>query len=605
MKKAVLLIFFFVSVNWLFGQNTVSNSQLANEYYQSKEYEKAAVLYEELFNTTKSRVYFNYYLRCLLELEEYDVAERRIKRQIRQQPHDLGYVVDMGTLYEAQGKTEEATAQYEQAIDEVTANKNQVVQLANTFLMKSEYEYAERTYTKGRQLISSYGFYLEMASVYTMQRDYEKMFDEYLDYLNIHPGQQNMVQDRLQYIIINDGSDDLNGMLKEKLLHRIQQRNAPDVYNEMLVWLYIQDKEFSRALFQAKALDRRNQEDGRRIIDLARLAASNAYFDVAYDAYKYVADKGQNTRYYYAARYGALKTLYDQTVNTAHVATEAEIHELEQKYVATLNELQPNDKTVLLKRDLAHLKAFYLGEHEAAIQLLQEAINAPLTTPETYAECQIEMADIMLFTGDVWGATMLYYQVEKNNEQNPRGHEAKFKNARLAYFNGDFKLAQAQLDVLKASTSKLIANDAFELSILISDNTIMDTVETAMQIFARADLLLMQNRLDDAMISLDSIVNQFPTHSLIDEVYYKKAQIYKNQRNFEKTAEYLEKVVSGFSYDIYADDAIFELAVLKEEEFGEKETAMELYKQIITEHSGSIYVAEARKRYRALRGDNI
>lgn len=36
---------------------------------------------------------------------------------------------------------------------------------------------------------------------------------------------------------------------------------------------------------------------------------------------------------------------------------------------------------------------------------------------------------------------------------------------KLAYYRGDFKYAQGLLDVLKAATSELVANDAMQLSV--------------------------------------------------------------------------------------------------------------------------------------------
>ena len=65
---------------------------------------------------------------------------------------------------------------------------------------------------------------------------------------------------------------------------------------------------------------------------------------------------------------------------------------------------------------------------------------------------------------------------------------------------------RGQLDILKAATSKLIANDAMELSLLISDNIEEDSLTTPLQMYARADLLEFRNLDNDALAVLDSVI---------------------------------------------------------------------------------------------------
>ena len=221
------------------------------------------------------------------------------------------------------------------------------------------------------------------------------------------------------------------------------------------------------------------------------------------------------------------------------------------------------------------------------------------------AECKLEYADIMLLSGKVWTAILYYSQVEKSFKENPLGHEAKLRRAKIAYFQGDFEWAQAQLDVLKASTSKLIANDAMHLSLLITDNLGLDTSEIPLQIFARADLLFFQNRFSESIITLDSILNIYKGHSLTDEILFKKSEIHLKNNETEKAVAMLEKIETEFFYDILADDAIFALAEIYQKKLKDTEKAKSLYEKILLEFKGSIYSSEARKRFRKLRGDNL
>jgi len=221
------------------------------------------------------------------------------------------------------------------------------------------------------------------------------------------------------------------------------------------------------------------------------------------------------------------------------------------------------------------------------------------------AECKLEYADIMLLSGNVWTAILYYSQVEKSFKENPLGHEAKLRRAKIAYYQGDFQWSQVQLDVLKASTSKLIANDAMKLSLLITDNLGLDTSEIPMQIYARADLLFFQNRFSESIVTLDSILRDYKGHSLTDEILFKKSEIYLKNSETEKAVDMLKRIEIEFSHDILADDAIYALAEIYQKKLEDKEKAKALYEKILLEFKGSIYTSEARKRFRKLRGDNL
>jgi outer membrane protein assembly factor BamD (BamD/ComL family) len=172
---------------------------------------------------------------------------------------------------------------------------------------------------------------------------------------------------------------------------------------------------------------------------------------------------------------------------------------------------------------------------------------------------------------------------------------------------GEFDWAKEQLKVLKAATSQLISNDALSLGLLISDNTNMDTDTTfqALLTFSRADLLDFQNQDSLALMTLDSLLENFPKHSLTDEVYYKKAQIVEKSGKFQLAAGYYQMVVDSFPDDILGDDALFQLADLYDNKLNDKVKAQTLYEQLLTKYPGSLFVVDARKRFRALRGDKL
>lgn len=607
MQKQIILFFviLFCSTQIVFSQKSSTDSQLAYQYYQDKEYEKAATLYEKLYEKSRSRIYFRYYLKCLTELKDFRTAERVVKRQIRRNKDNMAYYVELGYLYKLQKEKNKSQKTYEEAIENVRNDKFAIIQLANAFLSKHEYNYAENVYLKGQKTIPDYQFYLELANVYAYTRNFEKMIDQYLNVLAKNPENMETVQGRLQYYVVNDKDNTIREILRKQLLKRIQSRNNRIVhtaYGELIIWLFIQEKKFKPAFFQVKALDKRNNEDGNRVLNLAKIALKNHAYDVALDACQYVIDKGRDGKYYLTARLAILDVYY-QKVLSNEITTKEQIAELEKSYLKAIDEFGRTEQTVKIIKDLAHLQAFYLDKPQQAIALLESVLELTRIQPVTLAECKLELGDILLLTGEIWDATIIYAQVEKKHKNSPIGHEAKFKKAKLAFFTGDFQWAQAQLDILKASTSKLIANDACDLSLLIRDNTALDTTETALQQYANAQLLMLQNKDSLAILTLDSIMNLYKNHTLGDEVLMKKAEIAQKRGNYTKAIGYLEKLVAAYPADILADDALFKMAEIYEFHIRDNEKAMEKYKEIITKYQASIHLVEARKRFRRLRGN--
>ena len=324
------------------------------------------------------------------------------------------------------------------------------------------------------------------------------------------------------------------------------------------------------------------------------------YYDIAIEAYEYVIRKGKKNYLYIDAN---INKLYALTKRLSSPNNDISI--LEDAYQQLITELGYNRSTVILLSNYAHFKAFYLHDLGAAETLLLDAMEISGIDNYDLAECKMEYADILLLQGNIWESLLYFSQVEKDFKEHPIGHEAKLRRAKISYFQGDFQWAQAQLETLKASTSKLIANDAMELSLLITDNYNLDTTEISMRAFAKADLLSYQQKYDKAIVKYDSVLTTFSGHSLSDEIYMRKAQIYFNQANYELALLEYEKIEKDWAYDILADDALYNRAKIYDDIFDDKENSMKIYEYILLEHNSSIYVAESRKRFRELRGDNL
>jgi tetratricopeptide (TPR) repeat protein len=601
LKHFILLVFLGLTGS-AFAQET--EMELAEYYYNQGMFEQAKLYYEKIYKTNKTAKVFNNYLNTLIELREFEEAEKMAKKKIKDDGKDgVGYV-KLGELYTRFNKPDEAREQFEEAIKRVEPTRSNIQRLANEFSMINQYEFALQVYEKGRtQSKDGYNFTYEVANMKGNLGDHAGMTEAFLDLIAEEPHYMQTVQNSFNRLLNLDENKDNVDMLKTALLRRAQKSPEQTIYAEMLVWLFMQKKDFAGALVQASALDKRLNEDGSRLMNLARLASNSDDFSTAKKAYQSVVDKGPASAFYILARIEKLQVM-QQEVSKLPGADTLYV-QLEKDYQATLDEIGKNAETAILMKELAHIRAFHLHKTADAISLLQEAVDLPGLQPKVQAICKLELGDVHVFEGNVWEASLLFSQVELDFKDDILGNDAKFRNARISYYTGDFEWAQGQLDALKASTSKLISNDAIDLSLLITDNFNMDTTTTPMMMYARADLLAYQNRYEECMTTLDSILTEFPAHTLSDEIKMLKASIYMKQGQYDLAKQLYQNIIDLNFTDITADDALFKLAEMHEYIYRDPTQAMALYERLIAEFPGSLYVVEARKHFRALRGDSI
>lgn len=609
MKLKVLLLFILTGILLTVSQEKVmaqqTEEQLGAQYYNNRELDKALATFESLYSRNPSQFNYMYYINTLFELKDFDKAEKVIKKQLKSNPQDPRYQVDLGYLYIMQGDITKGRKMYENCLKDLQPDKMQIYNLSYAFSNRRETDYVIRTYQHGRALLKDpSAFAFELAYTYEALGSTEPMIDEYLNLIRSNPQQMTLVQNRLQAWLSDDVDNSKNDTYRKVLLKKSQQDPDEILYNELLLWHSIQQKDFQFAILQAKALDRRYGENGKRIFDLAALCFSNENYDAAIDGYKYIIKKNSNDELVMRSRIELINTQFIQ-YKESFSQDKNRLLLMKQEYIQLLDEIGKTPFTIPLILNLAHLQAFYLGETDEATELLSQAINIPRVPLENQAECKLELADIYLFSGEQWEATLLYSQVEKTFKNEPLGHEAKFRNAKLSFYIGEFGWALAQLDVLKAATSKLIANDALELSLLITDNIEEDSVTEPLSMYAKADLLEFRNRDQDALIVLDSILTLFPMHSIVDNVLFKKAEISSKNGKFEQAATYYSEIIDKYPNDLLADDAMYNLAGLYENQLNNKSKAMELYEKILTQYPGSLYVVDARKHFRALRNDPV
>lgn len=599
-----LALFCFLTlfcVNDLNAQSRQVDEKLAREFYQKKDYEKAGEIYKNLYETYGYSTYFTYYTDCLTLTGDYAAAEKALKSYLKQNPNNWKAHVDLAYNYMQQGENDKATKYLNKVLKDVPNNISSIREVASLLRNRNFNDLAIAMYDRGAKDPNiDYSFNLEKAYVYNSMLDFENATECYLLFLKENPEQYEMVKNRLRVMMMYDLNGNVDDVIRMALLRKTQAEPENEEYASLLMWFSLQMQDYDLALMQLKALDKRGHGNYENdIIYIAQIASDNRQYDIAVDAYEYVLKKDDQGVFYVNATVGLIKTEYAQAVaNGSH--DKAFYDKLSERIDEAIRKIGINDETLPLITVQARIMAFELGRFEEAVALLNHSLEMNMSAYRK-AELKMELADIYLFTDEVWEATLLYSQIEKTLKNEPIAHEARFKNAQLRYFIGEFEWANATLDVLKAATSKLVANDAMTLSLTISDNLEYDTI--GLKRLAKADYYIYQRKYGLANRMLDSVVAYNPNEVSLPSAFYRKAKIAFEDGDFVTADSLYKRVYEGYADSYMADEALMEDAMLLERQLDRREEAMECYARLFDYYTASVYVAQARKSYRRLRDE--
>ena len=589
------LFLLFLTSYSLFAQQ--SDQQKAYRYYVDGEYQNAIEIYKELTSVRYSGSYFTPYYNSLLELEFYKDANAIAKSFSKSNSRNLQYKIAQIIALKKSGNSKRSNFLYSKLINKINGVRSQAISSASFFARYEFYNEALEIYRLAEKINPNNTFGMQKASIYSKNGEVELMLEEYLLVMEKNSIQSQVITSKIQKFVDNNGiwSDKNYELIKKLLLIKVRNEKNRTDFTEMLIWLFMQNNEYKMALIQAKAVDKRTKLNGEMVYNLASTFLDKEEFSLAIEAYNYIISKGKNNFLFIDSN---INRLYALTKKSSFSTND--YHTINIQYENLILELGANKETVVLFTNYAHFKAFYEYDLDKADSLLNIAMLIKGINSVDLAECKMEYADILLLKGNIWESMLYYSQVEKDFKEDPIGHEAKLRRAKISYFQGDFRWAQAQLETLKASTSKLIANNAMELSLLITDNFNLDTTEISMQTFARADLLKYQQKYDLAIFKYDSVLNILPGHSLTDEIYMRKADIYIKLNQPENALNCYKKIGDEWSSDILADDALFKSAKIYDDLLGDDALALQLYNKILEDYNSSIFVAESRRRIREL-----
>ena len=599
LKHFYLLSFFFVFNLNLKAQNLDDELTKANGLYNGKNYSEAVLIYERLYKKKSSRVY-NSYLDCLIKLSKIDSAIKLVKNYYKRFGKNPSILIDLGELYILQGNEDLAKSEFEKVIDEIQKKPNFIASSASKFYNKNMYDFALKAYKLAREKNPYKNYSFQISNIYSQMGQIENMYKELLELLITSPSYLQTCKVRLGRTINDNPNNENNILLKKNIIRKIQ-KNENEELNDLLVWIYLQEKNFSDALSRLISLDKRFEFYDHKIFELGEIAKSNNELKIAEEAFNYLSKNKQYGIYYEESIIKLINIKYEKFKKST-IKTNNEIKEIISEYEKIINLLGQNNETIMTIIDMSHIISFYENDKSKAKKILFPLIENKNISNQNIAYVKLKLGDILLSEGDKWDAILFYSQVEKEFKNDIIGQEAKLKKIKVDYYNGDFNWAQAQLDVLKKSTSKLVSNNSIELSLLITDNLNLDTTTIALEMFAKADLLIYQNNFEEAINLFNQIELKFPDHSLIDEILFKKASINIEVKKFKEALLFLDEICERYGINsIFYDDALFKQGDILETIYMDRDKAKAKYEKILLEQPGSIFLAEARKRYRKLR----
>ncbi|RXP64651.1 hypothetical protein EC396_01380 [Lutibacter sp. HS1-25] len=590
MRRLLILIFCCFSLQFY-----AQEQQLAYQYYRNGDYEKAIVIFQSLHdNNPYNTSYTNYLIDCFQQLEKFEEANAVINKLLKAYPNQDYLYVDLGYNFQLQHQQDKAETYYNKAILSIEKTPNLGYLVGKTFQENHLLDYALLAYKKAMEVNAAANYNMQIAEIYGEKGDVLNMFNTYLNMVEVNEKYTSTIKNYLAKYVTNDAENENNILLKKQLLKR-NQNNPQDSWNNLLSWLYLQQLDYEKALIQEKALYKRNATDLLPITDIGKMAFDKKSYESAKNCFNFVLQNTKDVNAELTAKLYLLQIDMD---------TNASVENIQSQFDQLFNQYGKKTTTVGIQVIYAEFLAFKKNESKEAILSLKETLKLPLNEFEK-GYIKTKLADVLVFNNQFSTALIYYTQVQNDLKNHEIGQAARFKIAQTSYFKGDFDWAQSQLKVLKNSTSQLISNDALALNLLITDNEVKDSLKIALKKYATADLLAFQNKNKEAIDTLQTILVAYKGHPIEDETLFKQAQLLEKTADFEQAEQNYLQIIALKNDDILADDATYYLAELYLNKLNNREKASQYYQKIIFEYPSSIYLVDARKKFRMLRGDEI
>lgn len=587
-------IFIYIVLLWstlTFAQN----EQLAQYYYDKGDFEKAKVSYEQLLSGSPSNS--QYFLRtvdCYQQLQQFDIAQKAIQERYNRYKQGI-FLVELGYNFQLQKNESKAKDYYEQAIEKIRTNPNDVYGIGNSFEKKVLLEYALKAYQTAMEIQPNYNFNFQIGMLYGQLGKTDLMIDLLLTESYQNPQNANLIQTQLSRFMNGEADNTSFKDAMRKALILRTQKDQDVFWNHYLSWFYVQQKEFGKAFIQEKAIYKREPESLMSIVNLSQFALNEDDTETASEILNFILLNTRDLDLLIQTNARLMEIKIAKAQEKDYPAIDAELQQL-----LTTYEITPF--TLSLQIIQAHFLAFNLKKPEEGKAIIKKALELNLNDYQQ-ADAKMELGDILLLEEKFNQALIYYSQIQLDLKNDVMSHEASLKAAKTSYYKTDFEWALKQFKELKSANTQLIANDALEYFLLINDNTVADSTQTALKQFAKGDFLLYQNKKQEAITQFQGILKTFKGQEIEAVTMLRLGKIYESLADYSAALSQYQQIIDHHSDGIYVDEALYFSAEIYNDELKDTEKAKPLYEKIIFNHQDSIYFVDARKKYRQLRGD--
>jgi tetratricopeptide (TPR) repeat protein len=598
--------------------DVVARLRLAQSFEQAGEWDRAATLYESLLETgPQNFVVLEGLRRAYTELKQYDKAMDLIRRQLLGNPADDNLLAILGGLYDLAGEPQVADSIWHVVIRKDAKNPNLYRLIAAQLIDHHQYDKAIALYLEGREATKNQNLYMEeLASLYGALRQYESATHEFVKILRTNSQQVTYIQSRLSSFT---GQEE--GRLAAQNVIGAEIARFPNEVplHSILGWLFMEGKQFDAALDQYRIIDRLTKANGFEIFQFAQRAAQEHANLVAAKGFREVVDgkSAQNIMAY--ARFGYARAIEELSAEndtlaratgqvpptvgrgTAVSETQPTFQGALALYESLIND-QPNTETAmqaLYRIGIIRFNRFF--DLNGALAALDRIRTMPFSSNLVY-EATLSMAEVQTARNDLRKAREEYSKLKTGSPDQFRDR-VLFRLAELDYFEAQFDSAAAILQRISSNATNDLTNDALQLLYFIQENR--GAGQAALTEFAAADLLVRQRKYSEALARFQSVALHYPETSLVDDATLRGGEMDLLLNRVDDALAVFRKVVNDLPTSILRDQAQMRIGQVYENRLRNKQKAIEAYEEVLANFPTSLFVEEARKRIRLLRGDSI
>ena len=412
---------------------TETDIQLAQHYYLNGEFSKAVVYYEKLYTNDPSKVYFSRYLDCLVNTGDKKAAEKVFKKQTAANPGDLSLKIQFYFFYKTNEELDKAKKVKNEVLKHEFYDIKETQDVLSNLLSIDEYAWAKEVIDQAKKNLKYYPYELWYGQIYMAEGETIKALDQYLLALSKKPDLKEQIQLEIDGIFDFTKESEEIKQVKGSFLSASQKDPSNPVYTEMLIWFFLQNKNFNSAYQQVSSLEKRMRGDGGYLIDFGNTCLENLQYALAKQAFKEVISANL---YRSAEAQRMLLNVYFTELTTERTFTEVELNDIVNSYEeVVLNKEFSLRSGAEIGLEYAEILGFYANKADKARGFLERCMNTPGLTDMQRARYKMKLADVCVALDSVWEASLLYMQIDEAFKFESIGNEAKFKNARIFYFD--------------------------------------------------------------------------------------------------------------------------------------------------------------------------